>query len=131
MMQDDYEVTFGTWLRQKLNERGWSQRRLAQMVGASTGMMSGWAGDKRRPEPGNVAKIAAALGVPEEEALTRAGYRQRRDTDMDPRRAEALEMLRQLPLSVVPTVVDFMRFQQAEALRPRRLDPPTVRRSAG
>ena len=71
---DDYEVTFGTWLRQKLNARGWSQRRLAQMIGASTGMMSGWAGDKRRPEPGNVAKIAAALGVPEEEALTRAGY---------------------------------------------------------
>ena len=128
---EDYEITFGTWLRQKLNERGWSQRRLAQMIGASTGMLSGWANDKRRPEPGNVAKIAAALGVPEVEALTRAGYRQRRDTDMDPLRAEALEVLRQLPMSVVPTVMDFMRWQQAEVLRPRPLGRPTGRRSAG
>lgn len=115
----DYETSFGTWLRQALNDRGWSQRRLAQMIGASTGMMSGWCGDKRRPEPDNVVKIAQALGVPEEEALTRAGYRQRKDTDMNPQRAEALEMLRQLPLSELPTVMDFLRWRAFEALRPR------------
>lgn len=128
---DDYEISFGTWLRRKLVERNLNQRRLALMIGASTGMVSGWAHDKRRPEPDNVAKIAQALGVPEEEALVRAGYRQRRDTDLDPRRAELVEMARQLPLSEAASVMDFMRWRTTEALRPRRLDPPTGRRTAG
>lgn len=127
---DDYEITFGTWLRRKLVERNLNQRRLAVMIGASTGMVSGWANDKRRPEPDNVTRIAQALGVPEEEALTRAGYRSRKDTDMDPVRAELVEMARQLPLSEAATVMDFIRWRQSEALRPRVVRPAT-RQEAG
>ena len=126
----DYEMSFGTWLRQKIVEKGTNQRQLALRIGASTGMMSGWVHDRRRPEPDNVARLAQALGVPEEEALVRAGYRRRKDTDLDPVRAELIEMARQLPLSEAAAVIDFMRWRQAEALRPRSIRPAT-RQSAG
>lgn len=127
---EDYDVPFGVWLKRKLNERGLNQRRLAMMIGASTGMVGMWANDRRRPSPPYVLKIAQALGVPEEEVQVRVGYRQRRDTDMHPLRAEALEMLRQLPLEELPMVIDFMRWRAVEAVRPRPVAGP-AREQAG
>lgn len=127
----DYEQSFGTWLREKIRERGTNQRRLSLAVGASSGMVSGWANDRRRPSPEYVAKIAQALGVPEEEAQVRAGYRARRDTDLDPRRAELLEMARQLPLSEAEIVLGFMRWRLQEALRPRPIRQAPGQTAAG
>ncbi len=118
---EDYEISFGTWLKDRINTVGTNQRQLALQIGASSGMMSNWIRDTRKPSPENCAKLAQALAVPEEEVLVRAGYRRRKDTDPDPRRAALVEMARQLPLSEAEAVMDFMRWRTYERLRSRPL----------
>ena len=115
----DYEESFGSFLRRKLAESGLRQSQAARRIGATSGMMSGWVNNRRVPEPENVTRLAELLAVDPNEMLTRAGYRKRRDTDLHPKRAELLEMARQLPLEEADLVLGFMRWRLEEAYRPR------------
>lgn len=115
----DYEESFGGFLRRKLAEAGLTQSQACRRLGITSGMMSNWVNNKRVPEPNNVDQLARLLAVDPNEMQTRAGYRERRDTDLHPMRAELLEMARQLPLSEAEIVLGFMRWRLEEAYRPR------------
>lgn len=67
--------TFGEWLRRQIERREWIPADLARRVGVSNGTMSLWLRDQRKPSPTSVDRIADALGVDVDTALTLAGHR--------------------------------------------------------
>lgn len=120
----DYEGTLGSYIRQKLAEKGLNQRQGALRIGVTSGMMSNWVHDKRRPDPENIPKLAALLSVDPDELMVRAGYRPRRDTDLHPKRAELLEVARQLPLDQADLAIEFMKWRLETSYRPRSASSP-------
>lgn len=120
----DYEETLGSYIRRKIAERGLNQRQAALRIGVTSGMMSNWANDKRRPDPENIPKLAALLAVDEDDLSIRAGYKRRRDLDLHPKRAELLEVARQLPIEQADLAIGFMKWRLEESYRPRTVPPP-------
>lgn len=55
--------SFGKRLRAARVAAGFSQTRLAELVGASRQAVTTWEKDLRTPYPNNIARIAAALGI--------------------------------------------------------------------
>src|SRR3954465_14150263 len=79
----DKDMTFGDWLRKKLNEAGISNAELARRVGVSATHVSNLVRDfsPSRKSPGGsrpgeelVGRIAKALHADEDEARLAAGY---------------------------------------------------------
>ena len=120
----DYEESLGSYIRRKIAERGLNQRQAALRIGVTSGMMSNWCNDKRRPEASNIPRLAALLAVDEDDLAIRAGYKQRRDTDLHPKRAELLEVARQLPIEEADIAIGFMKWRIEERYRPRSVRPP-------
>lgn len=72
-MQDG--LTFGDWLRDELDDRGWRQEDLAIQVGVDPSTVSNWANDQTKPQPGHCDGIARVWGIDRNEVRTRAGRR--------------------------------------------------------
>lgn len=115
----DYSESFGSFIKRKIAERGLNQRQAALRIGATSGMMSNWVNDSRKPSPEYVVKLAALLAVDVDEMMIRAGYRPRRDTDLHPKRAELLEVARQLPIEEADIAIGFLKWRLEEAYRPK------------
>jgi transcriptional regulator with XRE-family HTH domain len=58
---NDQRDAFRQALRHARQERGWSQRRLAQQVGVSHSAISSWERGSSLPEPANVVDLERAL----------------------------------------------------------------------
>lgn len=65
--------TFGEWLQEQLDNRGWSRPRLARMIEYSPGAIAAWIRGDRIPEERACDAIAAALGVDHNEVRRLAG----------------------------------------------------------
>lgn len=62
-------------LQMKLQQTGWTQKRLAAELGVGETVLSRWlSATPPQPEPENCAKLARILDVPLEEMLQLAGY---------------------------------------------------------
>ncbi len=105
------EERFGDYLARQLAMRGMNRSQAGTRLGVTRSMVSQWVNNHRVPKPENVERLAALLGVDNDELLVRAGHRRRVDTDMHPARSELLEMARQLPLEEAETAIDFMRWR--------------------
>jgi transcriptional regulator with XRE-family HTH domain len=60
---NDQRDAFRQALRHARQERGWSQRRLAQQVGVSHSAISSWERGSSLPEPANVVDLERALSL--------------------------------------------------------------------
>ena len=56
-------VTFGKRLQAMLDERGWSQRKFADMIMFSTSSVSCWCTDRAEPTLTAIESMCVALGV--------------------------------------------------------------------
>lgn len=66
-------MTFIEWIEQELASREWKQATLAQVIGASEGMVSMVLRGERKPGPDFCNKIAKAFGIPAEAVFRMAG----------------------------------------------------------
>lgn len=66
-------TTFGDWVLQELNSRGWDQAELARRSGISDAHISRVVTGGRKPGADAVQRIARALRLPAEEVFRRAG----------------------------------------------------------
>lgn len=67
-------MQFGNWLRQRLDQRGWTASRLADEIGVPRGTVGRWLKGERRIQDDLAKRVARALGVDERLALHHAGY---------------------------------------------------------
>ncbi len=65
--------TFGDWLENEMNDRGWRPVDLANKARISRGSLSNIINDLRRPGPDICRAIANALQVPPEKVFRQAG----------------------------------------------------------
>src|SRR5690349_792614 len=63
------DTRLGRLLRERQHLQGLTLDALAEKVGLTAGALSHIESGRRLPEPRNLARIAAALGLPEDEAL--------------------------------------------------------------
>jgi len=73
--------------------------------GISHAALSDWLAGKRHPRPDSLRRLAAALGVPYEEALKAAGYlvegQEQKDVErLSPMERELVDLLRSLPEAI-------------------------------
>lgn len=68
------EPTFGEWLQDELDKRGWSRPRLARYIDLSPGAVTSWIRGDRRPSEHACKQIAAAFGIDVSEVMDRAGH---------------------------------------------------------
>lgn len=114
----DYEEPFGQYLKRMLAQVGLNQRQAALKLGVTPGMMNNWIKGNKRPNPENAMRLAGLLTVDIDDLMIRAGHRRRRDTDLHPKRAELLELARQLPLEQADIAIDYMRWHLDRSLQP-------------
>lgn len=91
---DTRTLSFGRWLRSEIEESGHDPAWLARTIGVSSGTVSNWLMDKRRPEAESCEAIAHALDIEPEIVLQRAG-RLKRPT-ISPQTSEINQALRRL-----------------------------------
>jgi transcriptional regulator with XRE-family HTH domain len=77
-LRHDLEPTpppdFGGWLREQLNQRGWSQSDLARKIESHPSLVSKWIRGLQRPEPLQCRRLSSALRVDYGDILTAAGH---------------------------------------------------------
>ena len=66
-------MDFGVWLQGQLDNRGWTQARLARRSGVSTGQIARVINGTRAPGPDFCRAVAKALDLPEELVFRQAG----------------------------------------------------------
>lgn len=79
---ENINLTWGEWLRDQLFERGYNQVRFAAETEASQSSVSAWV-NGRVPTRFACYRIAAALGLPRQIVLKRAGL-EIRSSEIDP-----------------------------------------------
>lgn len=67
-------MTFGEWLRQSRERKGWSGERLAEEVETSQGNISMYERGQRTPRREMVVRLANALGTAPNPGLLAAGF---------------------------------------------------------
>ena len=68
------KISFGDWLRQKIEKRGWDQSELARRTGLAHGQISRFISGSRHPGPNPCIAIADALGLSREEVFRARGW---------------------------------------------------------
>jgi transcriptional regulator with XRE-family HTH domain len=71
MAQQD---SFGDWLQDELQQRGWNQAELARRSRITTAQISRIMTGEQHPGPTVCQKLARALHLPVEEVFRRAGF---------------------------------------------------------
>jgi transcriptional regulator with XRE-family HTH domain len=67
--------TWGEWVKQQLDQRGWNYARAATESGLPPSAISQWVNrPHQEPSLANIRKLADALGIPILTALVAAGY---------------------------------------------------------
>lgn len=106
---------FWKWLRQQLDERGWSPQKLAEEAGLERSHVYKLISPEynQQPRRATVLRIANALGVPTSEALRAAGYLSSASVvyDTNDLIAETASVLREVLERYYPDAIRFLRRQ--------------------
>lgn len=92
-MTDDTAQTarsFGAWLMQELDARGWSKSDFSRRSGFDRSVVSRWVADNRRPGLDSAKAIADALNVDVSVVLTRLGLGIPANDDLERERLQAM-----------------------------------------
>jgi transcriptional regulator with XRE-family HTH domain len=89
------EPSYSAWSLEEMRRREWRQADFARAAGVDVSMVSRWL-QGRRPDPGSLERVAAALGADLDALLTLAGHRPRSPRDDDPRVATLVAKVRQV-----------------------------------
>lgn len=129
---------FPKWLRERLEERGWTQSDLARRTGVSHSIISRWGTENQDPGARSLVRLAEALDLPVTEVLIGAGILEQ-EPEADPRLLEVWGKMKRMRLTqaryeALNQLVDlFLRYPDmldAEPEAPRLSrgtdDPPTV-----
>ncbi len=106
--------SFGTWLKAKLKERGWSQGELARRAGFDRSVVSNWARDVNVPQRRSLAEIARAFELPDEEVERAAGYEPEAGESRPLSIEEAERMLSALRHETRQAVTYFQQLERGE-----------------
>lgn len=106
----NFIVEFGEWLRNVLEEKGWTQGELSRRANVSRGAISNIISKRRLPSPESCVNIAQAFNMPPETVLRMAGYLPDIEADSATTR-KILEFARRLEESSRKEILDFMRFK--------------------
>jgi len=98
---------FNGWLLKELEKRDWTQSDLARASGLSRGFISNLLNDMRQPGADACVAIAAALKIPPEVVLRKAGILPEK-SENSPRADEALHLFNQLNENDQDEVIEFM-----------------------
>ena len=119
------DLSFGEWLREELQHRGWTQVALAERMPMDRDLMSKqshvskWLRNERRPSPKSCAVIAAALELPLDELLTRAGHRgvdmKMPDEGTSPVRDHLISLIAQTPEDRLQHLVPLFEWMYRES----------------
>ena len=104
--------TFGNWLEQEINERGWSQAELARKATSSRTSINNIINGRRDPGPEMCRAIANALNLPQEYIFKKAGLIDvdNGEEDTSPTLEEANELMEQLPEEYQQQALALIRF---------------------
>ncbi len=106
-------LSFSEWLNKELIERDMSQADLARKSKLTTGAISNFMNELRKPSPEALSAIAKALGYPTEEIFRKAGILPP-TPDKDYLTEEAEFLLSQLTEPQRKQAVKFIRFLAEE-----------------
>lgn len=95
--------TWGEWVKQQLDQRGWNYARAAAESGLPPSAISQWVNrPQQEPSLANVRKLADALGIPILTALVAAGYITAEEAgqppapEVDPAKLTTMELLEEI-----------------------------------
>ncbi len=100
--------TFGDWLENEMNNRGWRPVDLANKARISRGSLSNIINDLRRPGPDICRAIANALQVPPEKVFRQAGLLPPKP-ETDERLEKAMHLFQQLSPEKQQFVLDALQ----------------------
>lgn len=66
-------MTTGTVIKRYRTERGWSQRKLASLIGVTHPAITQWEGGQRHPRRRYIERLAAVFGVNERDLEDESG----------------------------------------------------------
>lgn len=101
--------SFGSWVLQEIDQRGWSQSELARRAHASRGSISNIVTGKRDPGPEMCGALARAFNYPPEFVFIKAGLLPSKE-EMDPTLAEANKLISELPAEYQTQALALIRF---------------------
>jgi transcriptional regulator with XRE-family HTH domain len=88
---------FGSWLREQLKHRGWTQTELAGRMRRNKGVVGNWARGNRIPDPVSCDVLADALFIDRDIVLAEAGHRTViYETPVNERESRAAELVRRI-----------------------------------
>lgn len=99
---------FGTWLKEALKDKGWSQRHLAERIGMGQSAISKTISGKTKPTAELVIRIANAMGESPERLLRMAEILPQ--VYEDETSVEITEIVQGLSKPKRKQVLDFVRF---------------------
>ena len=79
--RDYFMEDFGEYLKEVLENKGWTQGELSRRSGVSRGAISNIIKKRRLPSPESCVNFAHALNIPPETILRMAGYLPEVDAD--------------------------------------------------
>jgi transcriptional regulator with XRE-family HTH domain len=100
--------TFGTWLANELEDRGWSMSELGRRCGVSHVAISRAISGERNPSAALCSAIARAFRIPPEMVFRRAGLLPEASEEV-PGLGEAVFLFRKLPQDERHRILLFMR----------------------
>lgn len=121
-----HTCAFGEKIQKRMDELGTNANQLSIATGFRPASISNWLHGKRNPRPESVIALANALALDQDELLELAGLRPRAHSDIEPERAEIVQMVLQLPSDQLEIVRDYVTWRMTKSRSvPAR---PAVRR---
>lgn len=112
LMRMETKQEFGEWLRDKLEERGWSYSDLADRCGFSRQFVSQMVNGQRGPGTDSVAEIAQALDLPLEYVMRKAvQLPNNNETVRTEAQVEMVELFQRLPVEDQEELLEIVRLR--------------------